>query len=270
VESVDFRGAAEAARATINTWVEDRTHQRIRDLIPPGGVDGETRLVLVNAVYFKGKWVLQFDKTDTVDAPFYLARRKTVQAPLMHQQGQLRYLGGDGYQAVDLDYEGGELSLLVLLPDDRDGLPALEARLSPAMLRSCVAGLADREVDLFLPRFKLTWGTVNVADYLQTLGLQLPFVRLQADFSGINGYEPPHEESLYITAVLHKAFVDVNEEGTEAAAATAVTMDLCGCVPSDTQVIPVFRADHPFLLAIRDKSSGVLLFLGRVVDPTLE
>jgi serpin B len=231
---VDFRRAAEAARMTINQWVEDKTRQKIRELIPSGGLSAETRLVLVNAVYFKGMWVLQFRRGATREEPFRL--------------------------------EGGGTELL---PDRKDGLRDLEKTLSARLFHDCVAQMDVREVKLFLPRFKITWGTLNLGEQLTALGMSLAFTRSQADFSGINGHEPPDDDSLFISGVFHKAFVEVNEEGTEAAAATAVSMAPAAALrPSNPP--PLFRADHPFLFAIRDRKSGAILFLGRIADPTSE
>jgi serpin B len=176
----------------------------------------------------------------------------------------------EGHQAVELDYRGGGLSMLVLLPVKEDGLRDLEEALSARMLRHCEARMIRHEVKLFLPRFRMTWGTAEIGDPLRALGMRLAFTR-QADFSGINGYEPPHEESLFINAVFHKAFVDVNEEGTEAAASSAVmVVPTMSAVPSKPPPVPVFRADHPFLFAIRDQRSDAILFLGRVAEPTQE
>jgi len=267
---VDFHRGAEAARVMMNQWVEDTTRQKIRELIPPGGVDADTRLVLVNAVYFKGIWVQQFAKAATRDALFHLEGGGTVQAPMMHQQQDVRYVHSSGYQAVDLSYRGVDVSLLVLLPDRKDGLRNLEETLSASMLRDCVAHMDTHEVELFLPRFKISWGTVDARDQLTALGMPLAFERFRADFSGINGREPPHEDSLFISAVFHKAIVEMNEEGTEAAAATAVMMPQPGCRPAIPPRVPLFRADHPFLFAIRDRKSGAILFLGRMADPTQE
>lgn len=268
---VDFRASGESARVEINRWVEDKTKQKIQDLIPPGSLNADTRLVLVNAVYFKGTWVLQFEKMDTRDEPFFLEDGGKVRVPLMHQHDRLRYMKAGGYQAVELIYMGGDLSMLILLPDRKDELQDLEKKLSARMLRDCVAEMRIREVKLFLPRFKITWGTVDMRDYLIALGMPLAFTRFQADFSGINGYEPPAEESLFLSAVFHKAFVDVHEEGTEAAAATSVGVMIGSARrPSKPPPIPVFRADHPFLFAIRDRKKGAVLFLGRMVDPSRE
>jgi serine protease inhibitor len=267
---VNFRRGAEAARWNINRWVEEKTKQKIRELIPSGGLGVDTRLVLVNAVYFKGMWELQFSKVATRDEPFYLEGGGKVQAPLMHQHEVVRYLAAAGFQAVDLDYRGGDLSMLVLLPDSKYGLRDLETRLSAGMLHDCVAKMRVREVKLFLPRFRMTWGTVEIGAQLRALGMPLAFTP-EADFSGMNGHEPPYDDSLFLSAVFHKAFVEVSEEGTEAAAATAsVVFWGRASRPWVLPRVPVFRADHPFLFAIRDRKSTAILFLGRVADPSLE
>ena len=268
---VDFRRGAEAVRVTINQWVEDKTKQRIRGLIPSGGLNADTRLVVVNAVYFKGMWLLQFRRAATRDEAFRLSGGGRVQAPLMHQREAVRYLQAAGYQAVDLAYRGDDLSMLLLLPDQQDGLRDLEKTLSARMLHDCVEQMGVREVELFLPRFKITWGTIDIHDQLTTLGMALAFNRAQADFSGINGHQPPNEDALFLSAIFHKAFVEVNEEGTEATAATAVSVTATAALRRSTPPpAPIFRADHPFLFAIRDRKSGAILFLGRMADPTLE
>lgn len=268
---VDFRGDAEAARRTINRWIDGATKQRIRELVAPGGVDADTRLVLVNAVHLKGAWELKFSREATRDEAFYLEGGRKVRTPLMYQQRTVRYVQARGYQAVELDYKGGDLAMLVLLPDDRNGLADLEKRLSEPMLQDCTAQMLSRAVDLFLPRFKLTWGAVELRDHLRELGMPLALTRGQADLSGIDGCAPPSEDSLFISGVVHEAFIDMNEEGTEAAAATAVLVPMCAAMaPSKPPPVPVFRADHPFLFAIRDRKSGVILFLGRLADPWKE
>jgi serpin B len=268
---VDFRRAAQTARAAINQWVEEKTKQRIRDLVPPGGVDAETRLVLVNAVYFKGVWVVPFDRGATRDEPFYLLDGRQVRVPLMYQHEDMLYMQGAGHQAVELVYQGHDLSMLVLLPDRKNGLADLEKSLSARMLHDCVAQMTCREVKLYLPRFKNTWGAVDLKDLFVSLGMTLAFDPFQADFSGINGCPPPREDALFIAAVFHQASVEVNEEGTEAAAATAVAMPPAWATPRrKPPPVPIFRADHPFLFAIRDRGSGAVLFLGRTTDPTRE
>ena len=268
---VDYQKSAAAACLEINRWVEDKTRQKIRDLIPPGSLNSDTRLVLVNAVYFKGTWVLKFKEKDTRDEPFYLETGGKVRAPLMYQQrDRVRYFQGANYQAVELIYESGDLSMLVILPDRKDGLTDLEKTLSIRMLSNCVHQMDIREVKLFLPRFKTTWEGVDMKMHLSALGMPLAFKPFQADFSGINGIEPPDERSLHIAAVFHKAFVDVYEEGTEAAAATGLGLILGAALwPPEPPPVPIFRADHPFIFAIRDRQSGTILFLGRIVNPTL-
>ena len=268
---VDFHGATEAARMAVNQWVEDRTRQKIRGLIPPGGLSADTRLILANAIYFKGMWLLRFLESETREEPFWLEDGGTVRAPLMHQYGDVRYLQANGYQAVELDYEGGDLFMLVLLPDRRDGLRDLETALSARLVRDCVAGMHYREVELFLPRFKMTLGT-DMENALAALGMPLAFSPIEADFSGINGHRPPDAHSLFISAVLHKAFVEVHERGTEAAAATLDNMEFTAALepPPPPPPPPIFRADHPFLFAICERQSGAILFLGRVFDPTRE
>jgi serpin B len=269
---VEFRRRAEAARATINEWVVDRTRKRIRDLIPPRGVDADTRLVLVNAVYFKGKWALRFRTEATRDESFHLEGGGKVRVPLMFQQERIPYLEAGDYQVVDLAYRGGNLSMLVLLPKRKDGVRDLESSLSAQILDDCVAQMRTCAIKLFLPRFKIRWGTVDLKDQLTALGMPLAFSRSQANFSGINGRVPPDPESLFISAVFHQAFVETNEEGTEAAAATAAAVMVTGARfrPSKPPPIPIVRADHPFVFAIRDRESGAILFLGRIADPTRE
>lgn len=269
---VDFRSAAESARLAINQWVEDRTGHKILDLIPPGGLNADARLVPVNAAHFKGAWVFPFPRSATRQEPFYLDNGGNVPVPLMFQQcDKVRYMQAAEYQAVELLYWGFLVSMVVILPDRNVGLRNFEKTLSTQMFRDCVAEMNSREVKLFLPRFKITWGTVNMRSLLEELGMSLAFTQFRADFSGINGCEPPAEESLFLSAVWHKAFVEVHEEGTEAAAATAIGMLAGGAHrPITPPPVPVFRADHPFLFAIRDRKSGAILFLGRIADPTRE
>jgi serpin B len=269
VNVVDFRHHAEEAGVTINRWVEEKTKGRIRNLIPSGSLNADTGLVVVNAVSFLGRWLLRFGAAATRDEPFRLSVSGTVSVPMMRLREQVRYLQADGYQAVDLDYEGGNLSMLVLLPNWKNGIHDLEQAASAGMLHDCASRMEFCEVQLYLPRFRFTWGTVELSKQLAALGMSMAFDRSRADFSGINGHEPPHEEALFVSAVLHQAYVEVDEQGTEAAAATAVAMELASpLIKRSPTPIPIFRADHPFLFAIRDRKSGTILFLGRVADPT--
>jgi serpin B len=261
-EIVDFRGvgAAEQARKKINDWVEGQTNHKILDLIPPKGVDEYTRLVLANAIYFKGKWATQFDKKETHDQPFFLDGKRSVKAPLMHAHAHFGYLRDRGVQIVSLPYKGGALDMVLIVPDAKDGLAEVEQHLA---LDRWLRPLYEDEVDLSMPRFKATYA-VMMNDALRDLGMKDAFDQDKADFSGIADPAKTRGLPLYIAAVFHKAFVDVNEEGTEAAAATAVVM----AEPDAVHEVPVVRADHPFLYLIREHKSGQILFMGRVVDPT--
>ena len=269
VNLVDFRINTEVARTAINRWVEEKTRQKIKELIPWDGISPDTRLVLANAIYFKGIWMSPFRTYDLFDPlneePFYLEDGSEVRTPLMFMQKEVRYVKGEDFQAVELNYQGDNISMLVFLPNRKDGLLDLEKRLQADMLEECVKRMQVREIKIFLPKFKLTWGTINLKNQLSAIGMPIAFNRDEADFSGINGLQPPDDEALHIGAVCHKAFVEVNEKGTEAAAATGVSMDMFAGLPPK---VPVFRADHPFLFGIRDQKSGSILFLGRLANPT--
>ena len=255
VEELDFQ-QPEAARSTINRWVEEQTHEKIKDLLPAGSISGDTRLVLTNAIYFLGNWQKQFEEKATRDAAFYPAAGKETQVPMMYQQSHFRLGAADGLQLLELPYKGERLSMLVLLPDQRDGLPKLEASLSAGKLEGWLKTLVRREVRVSLPKFKLSSQFI-LNDPLSALGMTLPFGD-KADFSGMDG-----RRDLYISVVVHKAFVDVNERGTEAAAATGIAMKAMAMGPPPAQ----FRADHPFLFLIRDEPSGSILFFGRMAEP---
>ena len=258
LEEVDFRGATETARRTINTWVENQTAGKIQDLIASGVLDASTRLVLTNAIYFKGDWSSPFRAEQTHEDDFHGAAGRTVRVPLMHQTGRFSYAEDESVQALELPYAGGDLALVVLLPKKPDGLAEAEAALTAESLAARVAALQDTRMDVALPRFKLT-AEFELTSTLAALGMTLPFSD-RADFSGINGGNEP----LQISAVIHKAYVDVNETGTEAAAATAVGIRAMAVMP---QPPVTFRADHPFLFLIRDRRSGSVLFLGRLMQP---
>jgi serpin B len=256
---VDFASQPEAARARINLWVEQETHEKIKDLVAHGAITPLTRLVLTNAIYFKGDWSHPFPKAATRDEPFHVSGEQTVQVPLMHRTDDLRFAAIDALQVLELNYGKGELSALFLLPEAIDGLPALEARLNHENLSRWTSALARRKVDVFLPRFKLS-SEFSLSSALGAMGMSHAFDEIQADFTGIST-----QEKLYISAVLHKAFVDLNEEGTEAAAATAVVVGVRAMLRPNLPVI--FRADHPFLFLIVDNRTRSILFLGRVASP---
>lgn len=187
----------------------------------------------------------------------------------MHETARVPYFKGPDYKAVRLPYRNSGLSLLVLLPDRRDGLEDLEWVLSPSMLTACLEVQAQCKVKIYLPRFKITAKSYNLNGLLSQLGMPLAFRSGQADFSGINGRRPPDDDSLFIGRFLHQAFTAANEAGTEAAAASLAAVKGTGRPPEVAPPIPEFRADHPFLFAISDRNTGAILFLGRVSDPTL-
>ncbi len=255
---LDFAGGTEEARRTINQWVEDQTQDRIKDLIPQGAVSGLTRLVLTNAIYFKGDWIHPFPASATKPELFHLGGGKSKSVPMMTQVADLLHVRGDGYQALALPYVGGKLEMVVVLPEKADGLGALEDGLKSAKLGELVDGRRTK-VRVQLPRFKMS-SQFSLASTLSAMGMPLLFDEVRADLSGI-----ATQDALHVSAVVHKAFVDVNEEGTEAAAATGVVVGVRSAMVPMEPVL--FRADHPFLFLIRDKSSGRILFVGRVADP---
>jgi serpin B len=257
---LDFTGKTEESRRTINLWVEDQTEDKITDLIPAGALRQDSRLVLTNAVYFKGDWTEPFDKKGTRDEDFHVTATEKVKVPLMHQQDEFHYAALDGLQVLELPYGDKSLSVVVLLPEKVDGLSDLEAKLTHGNLQRWTSALRPQEVVVYLPRFRTT-ASFELNDTLKEMGMPSAFDALTADFSGMTG-----GRDLFIWKVIHKAFIDVNEEGTEAAAATGTIM-----VPTAARVEkpkPVFRADHPFVLMIRDNRNGAILFLGRLTNPT--
>ena len=258
LNEVDFAAATETARLTINAWVEKKTNEKIKNLIAEGVLDSMTRLVLTNAIYFKGNWAQQFKEDRTKEAPFTLSDGQKVDVPMMNQTTKFGYLETETLQGLELPYADNELSMIVLLPKELDGLSELEKSLTLDNLSQWQSKLSKREVVVSIPKFKLT-SQFSLASVLKAMGMTDAFSK-SANFSGMNG-----KRDLFISAVIHKAYVDVNEEGTEAAAATAVTMRLTSIGPADRP--PVFRADHPFLFLIRDNQSGSILFIGRVMNP---
>lgn len=257
---VDFAGGAEPARKAINAWVEKQTHEKIKDLLAPGTIDLMTTLVLTNAIYFKGVWAQPFEKADTQDAPFRLGSGRSVQAPLMHRKVFAGYAQAEGVQVLSLPYKGDELSMVVLLPRALDGLGALEKGLTGKTLEGLLAKRRDRGVEVYLPRFTMTC-EFELARTLAGMGMVDAFDASKADFSGMDG-----KRGLFVSAVVHKAFVEVNEAGTEAAAATALPMPVAEPNPRP-EPDPIVRADHPFLFLIRHNATGAILFMGRLSEP---
>jgi serpin B len=260
VTPVDYIRETEKARLAINRRVEKDTKNRISELLKPGILDPLTRLALVNAVYFKGDWEHPFDKKNTTAYPFHIREGKTADAQLMRQSASFGYADHDSVQVLELPYAGEELSMIVVLPKERFGLESIERTLTAEEFGKWTGNLVRRKIEAFLPKFRTT-SSFRLDKTMQQLGMTDAFDRNLADFSAM----VTNRDRLYIGAVVHKAFVDVSEEGTEAAAATAVVMQLKSMMPVP---VPIFRADHPFLFAIRENGSGRLLFMGRVCDPT--
>lgn len=259
--NLDFIGDTENSRVTINKWVESKTNDKIKDLIPkvPEMITPSTRLVLTNAIYFNGTWVNKFEKEATIKQDFKVNPEKKVQADMMQQQDTFGYAETNDLQALKLDYEGGKISMLVLLPKTDFG----SIDLSAENLKSINSKLERQLVNVYLPKFNLTYD-MELSQTLKDMGMVQAFSG-GADFSGMTTVE-----SLQIGAVIHKAFVDVNEDGTEAAAATAVIM-VATAMPVQPHLPPkvyTFRADHPFVFLIQDDTTGSILFMGKIADPT--
>ena len=258
VTNVDFVRDTENSRLTINKWVEEQTRNRIKDLIPQGVITSLTRLVLTNAIYFKGNWETQFPKQNTKEADFKVSADKKVRVPMMFIGGRkFNYTENEALQLLELPYAGNELSMLVLLP--RNELSEVEPYLKPDKIQDLMKDMRQEEVDVYLPRFKfetkyLMGGEKGI---LGRMGMPTAFSEMRADFSGMTG-----KPDLYITEVVHQAFVEVNEEGTEAAAATGIIMGAKAVLMKK-----VFRADHPFIFFIQEKRTGAILFFGRVMEP---
>lgn len=263
--ALDFKKSADASRKTINTWVSDQTNHKINDLLPQGSVGPTTRLVLTNAVYFKGAWRTPFDKKKTNGGTFVLSTGGKVTASQMHATlNEAQYADAGDFEVLSIPYAGDaqhRLSMLIALPKAGKTLDVVEAALDPTSVSKWVAAEHAARVDLTLPRFK-TSGKFALESTLGKLGMPDAFTD-SADFSGIaqKGADP-----LKISAVLHKAYVEVNEEGTEAAAATGVVMTTKAVIVAPKTVD--FKVDHPFLFFIRDDASGTVLFTGRIEDPT--
>lgn len=255
---VDFKTDEANARAAINDWASKATEGKITNLLA-NPLNILTKLVLVNAVYFKGTWQDSFEKELTQPAQFNLPTEK-VEVPFMNREGSYRYFELDGAQVLELPYSGRKLSMLVILPPEGVGtLAACEKALTPENLNTIVEGLAPTKVKVSIPKFTITWGAESLIEPLKLLGLTVPFGE-DADFSGMTG-----DKSLVISDIFHKAFVEVSEEGTEAAAATAAVAVTRATL--DPPEVPVFTADRPFIFFIREKKTGSIIFMGRVVDP---
>jgi len=253
---LDFITETEKSRLIINDWVSDQTEGRIEDLIPQGAIDALTRLVLTNAIYFNAAWEYPFNKKMTADGPFYLLDGGQVIVPMMKQTESFGYTKRKGYQAVELLYDGGELSMVVLLPE-AGKFEAFEETLNAQQVDAIISGLQPARVALTMPQFEFD-SEFKLNDTLADMGMPIAF-SCNADFSGMTGYR-----DLWISAVLHKAFVSVDEAGTEAAAATAVIMERSAIIPEPPVEVTI---DSPFIFLIRDIETGSVLFVGRVLNP---
>jgi serpin B len=255
---VDFRASAQAARRTINTWVEEQTKGKIRDLLKPEHIDSQTLLVLTNAIYFKALWAIPFSKSNTAPGDFHVSAAETVRAELMNLSDRFRYFEEAAAQVLELPYQGQSLAMDIFLPKAKNSLSQLEASLNPRKLEAWLSKLAPRRVQVSLPRFKLT-AEADLKGTLSALGMPIAFELGKADFSGMTG-----TRDFAISAVVHKAFIEVEEKGTEAAAATGVVMTRTAAMPMPPVL---FRADHPFFFLIRDSRTGNILFMGRLTKP---
>lgn len=267
LESLDFKKDAEAQRAYINNWVLEQTEKRIANLLPKNSITGDTRLVLTNAVYFLGKWKSAFEKESTQDRPFFANGKDKADVPTMQQTGQFGYASTPDVKLLRMPYQGDDLSMTIVLPNAKNGLSKIEESLNLATYQgwSEQLGTQNQKVKVLLPSFEIADAALPLADALKTLGMTKAFDQGAADFTKMANPENGAEQ-LYISGAFHKAFVKVDESGTEAAAATAVVMSVKGVArPEPTP--PTFLADHPFLFTIEDSRSGAILFVGRVVDP---
>jgi serine protease inhibitor len=268
VRNMDFRQQPEAARKTINKWVEEQTKDKIKDFLAPGTIAPDTRLVLTNAIYFKGRWQSPFEREATKEDPFYLLDGAKTIVPMMRQRSTFGYSEEAGLQILEMLYKGppeapldGDLSMIVLLPSKEKPLEDFERSITEEKLNQWTLNLKTQKVLVFLPRFKMT-SDFQLREPLTRLGMTEAFSSGDADLSGMTG-----DRDLFIGEAIHKAFVETNEEGTEAAAATALGVRNGTGMKTRQPPVPIFRADHPFVFLIRHKPSGCLLFLGRVTNP---
>jgi serpin B len=260
VTNLDFSKNTEKSRTTINTWVEDKTNDKIKDLISKGELRPDTRLVLTNAIYFNADWVNKFDTANTREGDFKLSSGELTNAEMMWQKDRFDYGETKDIQILEMDYLGGDLSMLVLLPKEND-LAGLEDSLSIANLEDWRKDMAREEVKVTLPKFKLE-AKYSMEEDLKEMGMPTAFDSMLADFTGMHA-----AGNLFISKVIHQTFIDVTESGTEAAAATAVLMVESIAVRNPVQP-KEFTADHPFIFLIQEKDTGNILFMGKIADPS--
>ena len=254
---VNFKTDSEGTRKKINTWVEEKTNQKIKDLISRGDINYLTRLVLTNAIYFKGRWASKFNEKNTKPAPFYILPDKKIEVSMMFQEGKFPYYENENLKVLELPYAGNDLSMVVFLPSKKNGLDSLEKELTLKKIKLWVSKMYKRKVKVYLPKFKAKT-KYYLGNILSSMGMADAF-SYEADFSGMTG-----GKELKISKVIHQAYIDVNEEGTEAAGATGIVMEL-KALPKPS---PVFNADHPFVFLIVHKKTGSILFIGRIANPS--
>lgn len=254
---VDFIRRTEDVRKSINRWIEQETEEKIKDLIARGDIVSRTRLVLTNAIYFKGDWASQFKKSDTRVMPFYVTTTARVDVPMMYQEGRFPYCMDKDLQVLELPYRGDDFSMIVVLPDSNIGLKELENRLSAEKFASWLSQLREQEVKVYLPKFKLET-KYYLKKVLREMGMSDAFSESRANFFGMT-----EGGKLYISKVIHQAYLNVDEEGTEATAATAVVLNT-----KSIRFKPIFKVDHSFMFFIVHKETGSILFMGSVANPS--
>lgn len=259
ITTVDYANDLQNALRQINASIEKSTDGRIKNCLQPSHIPPLMTLLVINAIYFKGNWAIPFDLERTESAPFFRPLSDPITVPLMRQTGRFGYLKAEGLQVLELPYVGGDLSMILLLPDDPAGLPAVESSLTADLLTHWTGSLCPKEVRLALPRFKIG-SELDLSRALGAMGMRDAFSSEDADFSGLSDLR-----NVYVSKSVQRAYLEVNEEGSEAGAFAAMLMQTFSPSPA-----PVFRADHPFVFLIRETSTASILFLGRVVDPTTD
>jgi serpin B len=262
---VDFVGDPETARNTANQWVAKQTNEKIRDLLQPGDLEPLTRLVLTNAIYFKGSWAARFPKGDTRVQFFFRSQKDEVRVPFMSQCATFPYWDGTSFSAIEFPYAGKHLSMMILLPRKIDGLPEFEKNLTIEKLKEWQGKLTEQQINVYLPRFKVS-SRFHMKATLMAMGMSAAFDKERADFTGITGDDAANK--LHISNVIHQAFVEVNEEGTEAAGSSGVIFEAKSGGGPAVHEPPTIYINHPFLFVIRDNRSASILFMGRVTDPS--
>ncbi|MFP4499071.1 MAG: serpin family protein [Vulcanimicrobiota bacterium] len=255
LEKLDFGNAPEKSRKIINNWVEKQTMGKIQNLLPPGIINSATSLILTNAVYFKGQWETEFRKRATIEKDFYLTPDNKIKTLMMQKEEKLNYGKFQGVEVLEIPYKGNELSMFIILPEETCGIQSLDETITHDALKSWLSKLRKTDVRMEMPKFKIETG-FELSPVMKAMGMISAFGG--ADFSGMNG-----KKDLFISNIIHKAYIDVNEEGTEAAAATAVVVTKTAAVARPVS----FRANHPFVFLIKDNKSGSFLFMGRLMNP---